>query len=623
MYNKETGSDNQQKSYNSIKDFKNLVETPETKPLALVSSTGVINYCNQTFTSVFSLTDGENVSELLIEPNLKFFIDSLSKSQYGSFHFEVFLINSTSSAPTNYFVDVDRVLINQDELMVLVFTSNQERKKIEQRINNLHNALEYGDVAVIITDDKGIINYSSRSFDLILGSSIEFMYNRFLPDVLIEFLNKDESLSIKEAILNKKEWVKMISFIDADQKVWYKEIKLNPIFKNYTESVNFIITANDITNYVQKNQIIKRSEERQRLIINNISDPIVIIRSENNKNYFENANETFYLDFGIKKDEILNKDLNLVNDSTLIKHLISSISELDKSNNNLIKFKYTDEVTKKEFLAKISYADEVYNKIRLYIANYTDLTEQLKAQEQLRIAYDKEIQVSRLKSTFLANMSHEFRTPLNAIAGYSELLEDDLKSKDYDSVLDYTTYLKEGVQRLVKLVENILEISILESGGDEFDFEKTSVNYIIRNIFNIYLPKTLKKSLSFELDLDETEPYVFIDGDKLTKIIDSLVDNALKYNIPNGMVMLRTEVKMDEVTIEISDTGIGIHDEKLDKILKPFEQVDDLGLTRSYEGAGLGLTIAHRLTLRLGGQFSIFSKLKEGTTVSLTFPIIK
>ena len=622
MY-KQENSETPQKSYNSIKDFKNLVETPETKPLALVSGTGVINYCNQTFTNVFSLTEGQNVSELLIEPNLRFFIDSFSKSQYGSFHFEVFLINAETNLPTNYFVDVDRVLINQDELMVLVFTSNQERIKIEQRINNLHNALEYGDVAVIITDDKGIINYSSRSFDMILHSSIEYIYNRFLPDVLAEYLTKDEKIAIKNAIQNKTEWVKMISIIDADKKVYYKEIKLNPIIKNYAESVNFIITANDITNYVQKNQIIKRSEERQKLIINNISDPIVIIRSENNNKYFENANETFYLEFGINKETVFHKDLNLINQSGLIKHLIESVDELDKSNVNLIKFKYIDEVTKKEFLAKISYADEAYNKIRLYIANYTDLTEQLKAQDQLRIAYEKEIQVSRLKSTFLANMSHEFRTPLNAIAGYSELLEDDLKNKEYDSLEDYTSYLKEGVLRLVKLVENILEISILESGGDELDFEKTSVNYIIRNIFNVYVPKTLNKSLSFELDLDETEPYVFIDEDKLTKIVDSLVDNALKYNIANGMVMLRTEVKDDEVTIEICDTGIGIHNEKLDKILKPFEQVDDLGHTRSYEGAGLGLTIAHRLTQRLGGKFSIFSKLKEGTTVSLTFPIIK
>ncbi len=622
MY-KQENSENPQKTYSSIKDFKNLVETPETKPLALVSGTGAINYCNQTFTNVFSLTEGQNVSELLIEPNLKYFVDSLSKSQYGSFHFEVFLINLETNLPTNYYVDVDRVLINQDELMVLVFTSNQERIKIEQRINNLHNALEYGDVAVIITDDKGIINYSSRSFDLILHSSIEYMYNRFLPDVLAEFLTRDETIAIKHAIQNKTEWVKMISFSDADKKVSYKEIKLNPIIKNYAESVNFIITANDITNYVQKNQIIKRSEERQRLIINNISDPIVIIRSENDKRYFENANETFYLEFGINKADALNKELYLVNNNGLINHLIKSIDELDRSNVNLIKFKYIDEISKKEFLAKISYADEAYNKIRLYIANYTDLTEQLNAQEQLRIAYEKEIQVSRLKSTFLANMSHEFRTPLNAIAGYSELLEDDLKNKEYDSLEDYTSYLKEGVQRLVKLVENILEISILESGGDEFDFEKTSVNYIVRNIFNVYVPKTLNKSLSFELDLDASEPYVFIDEDKLTKIVDSLVDNAVKYNIANGMVILRTEINDDEVTIEISDTGIGIHDEKLDKILKPFEQVDDLGHTRSYEGAGLGLTIAHRLTQRLGGKFSIFSKIKEGTTVSLTFPIIK
>lgn len=623
MLNKGDSSEKYQKSFNSMKDFKTLVETPETKPLVLISNDGNIQYCNQTFSHLFLLHETDNIDVLQTEPNIEYFIKSLSKSQYSSFHFEVFFTSANYDLGNNYYVDVDRVLVNDEELMVLIFTSNTERRKIEDRINNLHNALEYGNVPVVITDDVGIINYSSRSFDNLLNSSIEFIYNRFLPDILKVFLCKEELDSLKLAIQNKTEWFKLITVDGQAGKKFYKEIHLNPIVKTYSDSVNFIVTVNDITNYIQKNQIIQRSSERQKLIIDNISDPVVIIKDEAGIKYFENANETFLSEFGFSKDMFVESKLNKFDTIPLFAQLIDGIQKLDDSNLNLIKFDYFDQNSNKKYLTKISYADEAYNKTRLYIANYTDLTEQLKVQEQLRIAYEKEIQVSRLKSTFLANMSHEFRTPLNAIVGYSELLEDDLKNKEYDSLEDYTTYLKEGVQRLVKLVDNILEISILESGSDEFDFEKTSVNYIVRNMFNLYLPKTVDKSLSFELDLDDSEPYIFVDESKLGKIIDSLLDNALKYNIQNGMIMLRTEVKDNQVIIEICDSGIGISTEKLDKILRPFEQVDDFGHTRSYEGAGLGLTIAHRLTQRLGGKFNITSEINEGTTVALVFPIHK
>ncbi len=619
MLNKGDSNDKYQKSFNSMKDFKSLVETPETKPLVLISNDGYIHYCNQTFSHLFLLNETDNINTLQTEPNIEYFIRSLSKSQYSSFHFEVFFTSANFDLGNNYYVDVDRVLVNDEELMVLIFTSNTERRKIEDRINNLHNALEYGNVPVVITDDVGIINYSSRSFDYLLNSSIEFIYNRFLPDIFKEFLNKEELVSLKSAIQNKTEWTKLITFDGEFGKKLYKEIHLNPIVKTYSDSVNFIVTVNDITNYIQKNQIIQRSSERQQLIIDNISDPVLIIKDEAGVKIFVNANETFLSEFGFIKETLVESKLNDFATLPLFAQLIEGIKELDDSKLNLIKFDYFDPKLNKNYLTKISYADEVYNKTRLYIANYTDLTEQLKVQEQLRIAYEKEIQVSRLKSTFLANMSHEFRTPLNAIVGYSELLEDDLKNKEYDSLEDYTTFLKEGVQRLVKLVDNILEISILESGSDDFDFEKTSVNYIVRNMFNLYLPKTVEKSLTFELDLDDSEPHIFVDESKLAKIIDSLLDNALKYNVTNGMVMLRTEVSNNEVTIEVCDSGIGISLEKLEKILRPFEQVDDLGHTRSYEGAVLGLTIAHRLTHRLGGKFNITSEANEGTTVALVF----
>jgi PAS domain-containing protein len=194
--------ESEQKSFESIKEFKSLIETPETKPLALVADNGIIQYCNRSFENLFNLNEGDSINQIQSEPSLSIFVNSLTASKYSSFHFEIFLLQNLSSIPNNFYIDIDRVLVNDNQLMVFIFTSGSERRKIEDRINNLHNALEYGDVAVVITDDKGIINYSSRSFDSLLNSSIEYIYNGFLPDVLQNILSDKDIDSIKNR--NKK-----------------------------------------------------------------------------------------------------------------------------------------------------------------------------------------------------------------------------------------------------------------------------------------------------------------------------------------------------------------------------------------------------------------------------------
>jgi signal transduction histidine kinase len=614
-------SEVEHKSFESINEFKSLIETPETKPLALVTESGKIQYCNKSFSNLFNLFEGDYINNIQSEPPISIFVKSLWESRYSSFHFELFLLQNLSNIPNNYYVDIDRVLVNNSQLMLLIFTGGAERRRIEDRINNLHNALEYGDVAVVITDDKGIINYSSRSFDALINSSIEFIYNGYLPDILQPILSYNDINNIKIAIKNKNEWVSLITTI-IDGKKYYKELKLNPVVKNYVDSVNFILTVNDITEYIEKNQIILQSAERQKLIINNISDPIIIIKKENDIFNFESANDAFFSDFDISKDGLINNEAAFY-ENNVYKFVIESIKELDTLKVSVNSKHFSCIHSGRKYICKVSYFEENGTGLRLYVANFIDLTEQIRAEEQLRLAYEKEIQLNKLKSAFLANMSHEFRTPLNAIAGYSDLLEDDIKNKEYESLSEYTAYLKEGVQRLVKLVDNILEISFLESGIDEFDKEPCNVNYVLRSIFNLYLTKIQQNNLVCELDLDNNEPYILADESKLIKILDNLVDNAIKYNSPNGKVILRSSIAEGFVIFHIIDTGIGISKSKLEKILKPFEQEEDLGHTRNYEGAGLGLTISHRLTLKLGGEFLIDSELDKGTEIKLKFPIYK
>lgn len=617
MYNN-TDQEKEKKSFDSINEFKTLIETPETKPLALVDSKGIIQYSNKSFNLLFNLFEGDSINLIPSEPSLSLFIQSLVSSKYSSFHFEIFLLKNISTIPDNYFIDIERIFVDGHQLMVLVFTSGAERRQIEDRINNLHNALEYGNVTVAITDDKGIINYSSRSFDSLVNSSIQYIYNSFLPDILQPFLSTDDYLLLKNAIFRKSEWVSLVTTI-LDGKKYYKELKLNPVVKNYSDSVNFILTVNDISEYIEKNQIILRSAERQKLVINNISDPILIIRKEANSFIFEGANEAFYTCFNISRENLIK--FEDIKEESIVNFVKELVNELDNSDSIVLSKNYTNCTNNNKYICKISHFNQTDLETTTYVITFTDLTERIKAEEQLRLAYEKEIQLNKLKSAFLANMSHEFRTPLNAIAGYSDLLEDDIKNKEYDYLFEYTTYLKEGVQRLVKLVDNILEISFLESGINDIEKEPVNINYLIRSIFNSFINKMQASNVSGNLDLDPLEPKILSDESKILKILENLIDNAIKYNKPDGKIIIQSFVKNNNVYIKIIDTGIGIDTSKLEKIIKPFEQEEDLAHTRNYEGAGLGLTISYRLTLKLNGEFLINSEVNKGTEITLIFPL--
>lgn len=218
-------------------------------------------------------------------------------------------------------------------------------------------------------------------------------------------------------------------------------------------------------------------------------------------------------------------------------------------------------------------------------------------------------------------MSHEIRTPLNAIIGYSELLEDDVQLKEYDSIAENTFFLKDGVKRLLKLVENIIEASIIESGELELEIEKTDINLIAKEIFENQKTKYENKKIVFDSDFLNTELYCKIDKEKLAKILLMIIENAVKYNRENGIVLVQTCRKDSGAFIKISDTGIGIEQDKLSAILEPFTQDEDEGYKRRYEGAGLGLTIAYKLTLAMNGKFNITSQPNEGTAVILEFPL--
>lgn len=606
------------KRFSSLNEFKRLEEFPDTKPLVIASQAGDIIYSNHAFTNLFMLAEQESLSALDSEPGLDSLIEGLLNSKYASLHFDLFLPSKDGSLPSFYFVEVERIYIGEFQFFVFIFTSLDDKNKIENKINNLLNALEYGNVPVIITDSLGRITYSTKSFEDILGREIEFLYNKTLGEVFSGMLTADDLEDFIQNIHDVKDCVKVISDLDMLGKLCYKEIRLTPVDRGTNEALHFIVTAHDITDYILKNRIIQRSEERQKSIINNISDLLLIVRKVNDSIVFENANDNFYGVFGLKREEARQKSIQEVFEEKFVSILLNAFDGLSNGTTHYREFRYRNIPASREYLGSVTFTDDRYEEGRIFIISLKDITEQLLNEERLRMAYEKETHLNKLKSAFLANMSHEIRTPLNAIVGYSELIEDDIRSGDGEATLELFPYLKEGFNRLLNLMDNILEVSLIQSGEIEFEISYTDVEPVLRGVYDNFLRSADIKSLQFSIDV---QPGIRIKADKnkLAKILTMLVDNAIKYTEMGGSVQMSCYSENDFVQITISDTGQGIKEENLSRMLEPFSQEDE-GHKRKYEGAGLGLTIAYNLTRLMGGEFKVDSITGYGTTITIIFP---
>jgi len=234
-------------------------------------------------------------------------------------------------------------------------------------------------------------------------------------------------------------------------------------------------------------------------------------------------------------------------------------------------------------------------------------------------------QANLSKSQFIANMSHELRTPLNAIIGYSEMLQEDAEEDKREQDAKDLSKVKSAANQLLVMINEILDLSKIEAGRMELYIESFTIGQLIDDVANTITPLTQKNNNSFDINL-EVEPDVLMCADmvKLRQILINLLSNASKFT-NDGHISLTISSKhhavMNMMTFEISDTGIGIADEQLEKLFQPFVQADE-STTRKYGGTGLGLVISKHFSELMDGNIQVTSELGAGTTFTVHIPVL-
>ena len=256
-----------------------------------------------------------------------------------------------------------------------------------------------------------------------------------------------------------------------------------------------------------------------------------------------------------------------------------------------------------------------------FVALYSDATERKLAENALRDAKESAEIANRTKSEFLANMSHELRTPLNAIIGFSEIIEHELfgaiGSPRYK---EYARDIHDSGTHLLKLINDILDVSKAEAGKVELQETRLQIGEVIDASIRLIAPRARESGIELSVLPRRHLPLLLADERRLKQVLLNLLSNAVKFTNAGGRVTLSVD---DEgargLAIRVIDTGIGMASEDIPKALEPFGQVDSK-LARKYEGTGLGLPLSKALVELHGGSLRIESELGVGTTVTVIFP---
>ena len=259
------------------------------------------------------------------------------------------------------------------------------------------------------------------------------------------------------------------------------------------------------------------------------------------------------------------------------------------------------------------------------LSQQLELNYEIERRRQMEIAViqarDEAVAANESKSSFLANMSHELRTPLNAIIGYSELLQDDAIGDGKEDYVKDLQKIESGGRHLLSLINNVLDISKIESGRMDLYVEATHIASVLENVDSIAQALAEKNRNRFSVQAYDLG-LMNTDQTKLQQILLNLVSNACKFT-QDGQVSLSAEALMvsgqEWLRFEVADTGIGMTPEQCNKIFQAFVQAES-GTTKKYGGTGLGLAISQRFCRMMGGDIIVSSRPEHGTVFTVYLP---
>ncbi len=449
-------------------------------------------------------------------------------------------------------------------------------------------------------EDEGFVKGLEKSWKTNSGKYIYIRENVRIvrrTDGAIEYYE-----SIVEDITEKK---------DAEKKIRELNEELEEKVRERTrelEAINLSL-QNEI-------DIRKMAEERIRLIFDSSPYSIMLVDSLGIIHVANTMTEKY---FGYSNSQLIGKNINIIftEDNLQINFLLEQSEQRNAGErDDLLACKKDGKL----FPVEVDFTPIEFGGEIMALTNIIDITVRKEAEERIKKAKQEAEKANHAKSEFLSRMSHEFRTPMNSILGFAQLL--DMVELEPKYKKNIRQILKNG-KHLLELINEVLDIARIESNRISLSLEAINVHGVITEVMDLLEPLASNRQVT--IISDEVILFVVADYQRFKQVMLNVVNNAVKYNQPNGSVKIEShlvENSTDEnqkVKITITDSGKGIPKESIDKVFEPFERVG-AELTE-IEGSGLGLSIVKKLMTIMGGSIGVESKLGEGSTFWLELPL--
>ncbi len=427
---------------------------------------------------------------------------------------------------------------------------------------------------------------------------------------------------------------------NAEKDIFFqdKAVRINTS-DDVDAELGYIITSTDMTALIKNERFI----EEQRMLLDTvfISSPDLMWLKDVATNKYLMVNPRFASLFGKDREELIGVPSSDVLDETVkIESLSSEQIVLQEASTHLSEqtLKFHDGHTEILEMSRTPIYN-ASNDLVSILGMGRDVTQRVQTQNRLLEIQHKLEEALReanaansAKSDFLARMSHEIRTPMNAIIGMTDILQRSLldPSFDHDKTSRHLEYIAKSSKHLLSLLNDILDLSKIEAGKIELEISPIDLNAVVAAVDVIIRPRCEEKDINFIISVDSAvHPYVLSDALRLRQVLINLLGNAVKFTSPKGDVQLNIRLHEKHEThmiigFEILDNGIGIPEESLDKLFKPFEQAE-AKTSRLYGGTGLGLSISSSIISLLGGEITVTSTVDKGSSFnfSLTLHIDK
>ena len=606
----------------------------------------LLNIPNSALTLRIPLTDTNNPSVMAVSGKTGMFegIDYHNKEVVAD-------LGKISNTPWFIVVKIDKEELFQDfrkrsamivgltllavllvSIMILWIYHIQQRniyRQLLQKSRELYQSQEQfrailysiGDAVITTDHDRKIMNMNKIAEKLTGWTELESRGKRY-DEVFRTPDSQNLEKEIKSGDSDQPDGITPVSALHTrlqtrNGEIIYVTVSEAPVRNEKNETEGFVIIFRDKT---EERRILKMLEENERYYREMYEHSPVAYHSLDMEANIMEVNAKWLEMLGYEREEVIGTSLNryLAPESRI--RLSGRIDKL-KDAGQLLTGNYEFHTKSGEIISVVSNGrittDRIGNPFRTHCV-LTNITERVKLENELISAKEKAEESERLKTAFLANMSHEIRTPMNGILGFTQMLSEPGLTED--QIHEYIDIVNKSGMRLLDTINDIIEISKIESGEARVVLSDVNVEEVMQYHLGFFRPQANLKKLEFTLKSQVTGESAKIRTDKykLNSILTNLIRNAIKFT-DGGGIEIGNYVDGENLCFFVKDSGIGIPEERQAAIFERFVQAD-YKLSRTHEGSGLGLAIARAYAESLGGSVSVVSAPGKGSTFTCILP---